>query len=489
MDVGISESSSSCPQSTTQEPTELLVPTNHTKRPHIVFFPSGLGVGQLKLFFRLAAMLASRGCTLTFITMQPQLISDDTTTFFSSHPEIKKLDFEILPVKTSKSTINFDPFILQIDAILRSLLQLGPLLSTLDEPVSSLVSDFILADGLTQILPDLGIHLYILSTTSARFYSTVAYLPVLLSKNPALFKNLPADIAIPGLAPIPKSSIPNSWMDNSPTNYVLTAYLLPNAQSLCKVSGVFLNTFNWFEPETISALNTGKVLSSLPPVFPLGPLVSTEQEKCSQWPWLDDKASESVIYVNFGSREPISRNQIMEIGKGLLISGYSFLWILKDEQRGLFGELFMEGVREKGKIVEEGRVHQEQILGHPAVAVFMNQCEWDSVMDAARFGVPILAWPQHGDQKMNAEAVEKAGLGVWVKEWGWGEERLVNGEEIAEKVRMVMENRNVRVEARNVREEAEKAIKHCGSGKKLMEFIVSSTQKIGSASSNIYTVL
>nr|GMC73563.1 UDP-glycosyltransferase 13-like [Ipomoea batatas]GME16880.1 UDP-glycosyltransferase 13-like [Ipomoea batatas] len=436
-------------------------------------------------------MLASRGCTLTFITIQPhlsatKLISDDTTTFFSNHPEIKKLDFEILPVTTSKSTINFDPFMLQIDAISRSLVQLGPLLSTLDEPVTAMVSDFSIADGLTQIIPDLGIHLYILSTTSARFYSTVAYLPVLLSKNPALFKNPPGDIAIPGLAPIPKSSIPNSWLDNSPTNYVLTAFLLPNAESLCKVSGVFLNTFNWFEPETITALNTGKVLSSLPPVFPLGPLVSTEQEKCKKCPWLDDKASESVIYVNFGTKEPISRNQIIEIGKGLLISGYSFLWILKDEQRELFGEVFMEGVRDKGKIVKEGRIHQGGILGHPAIAVFMNQCEWDCVMDAARFGVPILAWPQHGDQKMNAEVVEKAGLGVWVKEWGWGEERLVNGEEIAEKVRMVMENRNVRGEARNVREEAEKAIKDCGREKKLMEFIVASTQKIGTASSNIF---
>lgn len=447
---------------------------NHARPPHIVFFPTGLGVGQLNLFFRLAAMLASQGCTVTFITMQPHLsatkfISDDTSTFFSNHPEIKKLDFEILPVTTS---INNDPFIMQIDAISHSLVQLGPLLSSLNESVSAIVSDFIIADGLTQIIPDLGIHLYILSTTSARFYSTVAYLPVLLSKNPALFKNLPVDIAIPGLPPIPKSSIPNSWLDNSPTNYVLTSYLLPNAKSLCKVKGVFLNTFNWFEPETITAINTGRVLSSLPPVFPVGPLVSTEQEKCNHWPWLDDKAADSVIYVNFGTREPISRDQIIEIGKGLQSSGYSFLWILKDEYRELFGELFLEGMKDKGKIITEGRIQQEEILGHPAVAVFMNQCEWDSVMDAARFGVPILAWPQHGDQKMNAEVVENAGLGVWVKEWGWGEERLVNGEEIAEKVRMMMEDSNVKVEARKVREEAEKAIKHCGSEKKLMEFIV-----------------
>ncbi|KAG5624197.1 hypothetical protein H5410_009415 [Solanum commersonii] len=43
-----------------------------------------------------------------------------------------------------------------------------------------------------------------------------------------------------------------------------------------------------------------------------------------------------------------------------------------------------------------------------------------------------MAWPQHGDQKLNAEVVEKAGLGRWVEEWGWGEENLVNGGEITE---------------------------------------------------------
>ncbi|MCE3051277.1 hypothetical protein HAX54_049320, partial [Datura stramonium] len=58
---------------------------------------------------------------------------------------------------------------------------------------------------------------------------------------------------------VSKSSISPSWLDDSPSNYVLEAYFLPNAQALPQVTGVFLNTFDWFEPETIAALNGGRV--------------------------------------------------------------------------------------------------------------------------------------------------------------------------------------------------------------------------------------
>ncbi|KAJ8546201.1 hypothetical protein K7X08_018784 [Anisodus acutangulus] len=439
---------------------------NSSKPVHILFLPSGLGVGQMVPFFRLASMLASQRCKITFITMLLEISTTKSSfisNFFANHPEINQLDFQILPLNTSTSPIN-DPFIMQIDAISNSLHQLGPLLSSLNEPVSAIVSDFIITSSLSQVANSLNIPLYIISTTSAKFYSTVAYLPVLLSEDPAAFKNLWGNLEIPGLGSVPKSSVPRSWLDDSPSNYVLKAYLLPNARALPQVTGVFLNTFDWFEPETIAALDGGRVTSSLPLVFPVGPVGNYKLGEDNQCSWLDEQSAESVVYVNFGTREPISSQQLREIGKGLEICGYKFLWVLKQELIELFGDTEMEN---KGKIVKPGE-YEEAIMEHPAIGLFMNQCEWVSVMNAARSGVPMLAWPQHGDQKLNAEVVEKAGLGRWVKEWDWGEENLVNGEEIAEMVKNLMGDVNMKVNAMKVNEQARNCKEIKGSSEKRM---------------------
>lgn len=424
-------------------------------------------------FFRLASMLDSQKCRITFITMLLEISttrSSFITNFFANHPEINRLDIQILPLNTSTFPIN-DPFIRQIDAISKSLHQLGPLVSSLDEPVSAIVSDFILTSSLSKIANNLNIPLYNISTTSAKFYSTIAYLPVLLSEDPAAFKYCSSNLEIPGLGSVPKSSIPRSWLDDSPSNYVLEAYVLPNAQALPQVTGVFLNTFDWFEPETIAALDGGRVTSSLPLVFPVGPAGNYKLGEDSECSWLDEQPAESVVYVNFGTREPISSQQLREIGKGLEICEYKFLWVLNEELLELFGNTVLEKMEKKGKIMKPGD-YEEAILDHPAIGLFVNQCEWDSVMNAAWSGVPMMAWPQHGDQKLNAEAVEKAGLGRWIKEWGWGEENLLNGGEIAEMVKNIMGDVNIKVNAMKVREQARKAKEIGGSSeKRLRKFI------------------
>ncbi|CAN4082641.1 unnamed protein product [Withania somnifera] len=445
---------------------------NSAKPVHILFLPSGLGVGQMVPFFRLASMLASQKCKITFITILLDMYTTKSSfisNFFDNHPEINRLDIQILPLNTSTSPIN-DTFIMQIDAISNSLHQLSHLVSSLNEPVSAFVSDFILASSLIQIANNLNIPLYNISTTSAKFYSVVTYLPVLLSEDPAAFKYCSSNLEIPGLGSVPKSSIPRSWLDDSPSNYILRAHLLPNARALSQVTGVFLNTFDWFEPETIASLDEGRMTSSLPLVFPVGPVANykLEDNQCS---WLDEQPAESVVYVNFGTSEPISSQQLREIGKGLEKCGYKFLWMLKEEHLELFGNTVLEEMEKKGKIVKPGD-YEAAIMEHQAIGLFVNQCKWDSVMNAAWSGVPMLAWPQHGDQKLNAHVVEKAGLGRWVEEWGWGEENLVNGGEIAKMVKNFMGDATMKVNAMKVRKQARKARGIGGSSeKRLRKFI------------------
>ncbi|KAI5665692.1 hypothetical protein M9H77_15545 [Catharanthus roseus] len=438
--------------------------------PHVAFLPSGLG--SFTAFFRLASLLSSSSCKITFILVQPQASSSkdpNISSFFLKHPQIKRFDFEIPPPLDNGGCTSQDPFIKHLEGINSSLHLLNRILDSVEPPapVSAIFSDFALAATLTQIMAFNPPPLYIVSTTSAKFYSTVAYLPVLMTEHPNAFSSsYLRDLEVPGLAPIKRENIPPTWLDESPFNYLVKAYLLPNAQSLPKVNGVFLNTFDRFEPETIAVLRSGEVLSNLPPVFTIGPLEPYELEKKGHhFTWLDEHSPESVIYVDFGSKGAMPADQMKELAKGLVICGYSFLWVTRKNQdekdyenelRDLFGDSFPKEMNSNGKVLK-GNVNREDILAHPAIGGFVNQCEWDSVMDAAREGVPILAWPQHGDQKMNAEAVENAGLGLWIRSWGWAGEKLVKRDEIRDKLTEMMTDSRLRYNTKRLKEEARKA--------------------------------
>lgn len=245
--------------------------------------------------------------------------------------------------------------------------------------------------------------------------------------------------------------------------------------------GILINTFQTIEQDSLGALNDGKVVNGLPRVTPIGPFPPLHIEKSQSIAWLDDQPDGSVLYVSFGSRTAMSREQIRELGDGLERSGCMFLWVVKEkkvdrEDEGELGEVmgdgFIERVKGKGLVVKNW-VNQEEVISHKAVGGFLSHCGWNSVSEAMWNGVPILAWPQHGDQKMNAFVVERIGLGLWVEEWGWGGgEVVVKGEEIGEKVRDIMGNELVKVGARQVREEARRAVGDGGGSKKgLMEVI------------------
>nr|XP_010928134.1 UDP-glucose:2-hydroxyflavanone C-glucosyltransferase-like [Elaeis guineensis] len=159
-----------------------------------------------------------------------------------------------------------------------------------------------------------------------------------------------------------------------------------------------------------------------------------------------------------------------------------FLWVVKTkkvdredgevELEGLLGEGYLERVKDRGLVVK-GWVDQEEILRHRAIGGFLSHCGSNSVFEAAFHGVPVLGWPGGGDQRVNAEVVVRRGLGIWVKEWSWeGEEEVVMGEEIGERVRQLMEDEGLQASAARLREEAVKAVAEDGSsGKGLAEFI------------------
>ncbi|KAF3444823.1 hypothetical protein FNV43_RR14516 [Rhamnella rubrinervis] len=444
--------------------------------PHIALFPSA-GMGHLTPFLRLASMLLSRNCALTFITAHPTVSANESSyisSFLSHHPQVNHIELQITPFLHSTSTDD-DPFFLQFQATSRSTHPLGPLLSTISPPVSAIFSDFLVASSIAPIAADLGIPNYAVATTSVKFFSLMANLPNLLSNVAQL--STTTEVNVPGLAPIPISSIPPPFKD---PNHLFTSQIATNAPALSAAKGILINSFDGFEPETLAAANNGRVLNHLPPFLPIGPLQPYElkRDKMQCLSWLDSKPAESVVYVSFGSRTAMSKDQIRELSKGLEASGCSFLWVLKttkvdkedeEELQDLLGDSFLDRTKNKGIVVKTW-VNQQEILEHPAVGGFITHCGWNSVMEAARRGIPVLAWPQHGDQMVNAGVVENAGLGIWERKWGWGV--LVNGEEIAIRIKELMENEKLRRSARKVGEEGMKASEVDGSSEKVLTGVI-----------------
>lgn len=235
---------------------------------HVALFPSA-GIGHLVPFLRLAAMLASPNCQcrVTLIAVQPPVsgaesneLSNELSAFFASHPQINRLDFH-LPIPSSPSEFadaeKPDPFFARFLAISSSVHLLHPLLASLSTPpLSAIFADFAVAADINRLADELSIPLYIVSTTSARFFSLMACLPDLILESKS---SEDSSIQLPGLASVPISSLPPPFFT---PDHIFTAHIRLNAQFLSKAKGILLNSFDWFESETIAAVNTGRVLGN-----------------------------------------------------------------------------------------------------------------------------------------------------------------------------------------------------------------------------------
>lgn len=448
---------------------------------HVALFPSA-GMGHLVPFLRLANTLLRHNCKLTLITSQPPVSSAEShliSRFLSAFPQITEFKFHILPLHPSIANSD-DPFFLQFEAIRRSFHLLNSPLSALSPPLSALVCDVTLISSALQLTATLNIPNYALFTSSARMFSFFAYYPFVKMADPSS-----DSIRVPAIGSIPKTSLPPPLLVN---NSIFQKIFSQDGQRIKELNGILINAMDAMEGDTLTALNTGKVINGLPPVVPIGPLLPCDFENPDakfSIKWLDNLPPRSVVFASFGSRTAASRDQIKEIGSGLVSSGYRFLWVVKDkvvdkeDKEGLeeiVGEELMKKMKEKGMVLKEW-VNQDEILGHRAVGGFISHCGWNSVMEAALEGVPVLAWPQIGDQMINAELIAKIGLGMWIEKWGWGQKCLVKGEELGGRIKELMESEALRKEAAKFRDEAIKAVEVGGSCDRAIEGLIGKWSK------------
>ncbi|XP_047068026.1 UDP-glycosyltransferase CGT-like [Lolium rigidum] len=442
-------------------------------RAHVVLLPSA-GMGHLVPFSRLAVAL-SPSCDVSVAAVLPTVSSAESAhldALFAAFPAVRRLDFPLAPFDASEFPASADPFFLRFEAMRRSVpLLLGPILA--GAGASALVTDIALASVVIPVAKDLRLPCYVLFTASAAMLSLCVHFPAYLDASAG---GSVGDVDIPGVYRIPKASVPQALHD---PNHLFTRQFVANGRMLATSDGILVNSFDALEPEAIAALRDGTVATGFPPVFSVGPLApvsfpsgETAKNQPPYMRWLEAQPAGSVVYVSFGSRKAISRDQLRELAAGLEASGHRFLWVVKStvvdrdddaDLSELLGEGFLQRVQGRG-MVTKGWVEQEEVLKQESVGLFVSHCGWNSVTEAAAGGLPVLAWPRFGDQRVNAGVVARSGLGVWCDRWSWeGDEGMVSREEIAEKVKAVMADEAVSKEAAGVRDAAASAVADGGS--------------------------
>lgn len=304
----------------------------------------------------------------------------------------------------------------------RSVHLLAPFLSSLS-PLSAFVSDVFLFSSVVPLTKKLNVPNYMFFTSSARMCSLYGSFPAFVASE-ASSGSIPFqhDIEIAGLGSIPASSIPPLLLN---LNNLFGKIFLNNASNVSKSDGVLINSFEALEGEVVCALNEARAIDGFPHLFAIGPFLPCEFQKRGQGQgaelkWLDDQPEGSVVYVSFGSRTALSREQMKELGNGLVSSKCRFLWVVKDKKvdkedgeslENMLGCDLMEKIKDQGLVVKDW-VCQDDILSHKAVGGFVSHGGWNSTVEAAWNGVRVLMWPQFGDQKLNAEVVERSGWGL-----------------------------------------------------------------------------
>ncbi|KAK0603972.1 hypothetical protein LWI29_010765 [Acer saccharum] len=173
--------------------------------------------------------------------------------------------------------------------------------------------------------------------------------------------------------------------------------------------------------------------------------------------WLDLQPENSVLYISLGSFLSVSSIQMNEIAAGLSSSSsVRFMWVARGEASQL--QEICGG--EMGLVLPW--CDQLRVLCHPSVGGFWTHCGWNSTLESAFAGVPMLTFPLFLDQDPNSNQI--------VEDWkiGWrvkrepGTENFVTKQEIAQLVQSFMdldsiEGKQMRNRTRQVRDMSRKA--------------------------------
>ncbi|XP_048553412.1 hydroquinone glucosyltransferase-like [Triticum urartu] len=459
--------------------TERLAP-----RPHVVLLASP-GAGHLIPLAELAWRLVDHhGFAATLVTFtdlsSPDALSGVPATVATA--ALPSVPLDDLPAGTPMETVLFE-------LVHRSLPSLRALLRSVGAPLAALVPDFFCSSALP-LAAELGVPGYVFVPSNL---TTIALMRATVELHdgvpPGEYRDLPDPLELPGGVSLRRTDLPRSFQSSGKPVY---AHLMEEGRRYLRADGLLVNTFYELEPATVEEFKQAAERGALPPVFPVGPFVrpSTTTDEaagasaCIEW--LDRQPTGSVVYVSFGSGGALTVEQTAELAAGLEASGHRFLWVVRmpnldghdheDKQNPLawLPEGFLGRTADKGLAVAAW-APQVRVLSHPATAVFVSHCGWNSALESVAAGVPMVAWPLYAEQRMNAVVLEGS-VGVALRP------RARERGEIAAVVRELMEGadkgRAVRRQAGDLQQAAARAWSPEGSSRRALEQAAATWKKV-----------
>ncbi|XP_062188299.1 anthocyanidin 3-O-glucosyltransferase 2-like [Phragmites australis] len=346
-------------------------------------------------------------------------------------------------------------------------------------PVAALLLDLFCTEML-DLSRELAVPAYVFFTCNAAALSFFLRLPALHEEVAGEFEEMEGAVDLPGLPPMPPSSLPTPIMDRTKP---CCAWYVYHGRCFMDADGIIVNTVAELEQRILSAIADGRCTRgiSAPTLYPVGPVISFDPpakhpHDCVRW--LETQPPGSVVLLCFGSGGYFTAPQAHEVARGLERSGHRFLWVLRGPPAlggrhptdanlaELLPEGFLERTGEKG-LVWPTRAPQKEILAHAAVGGFVTHCGWNSILESLWFGVPMAPWPLYAEQHLNAFALV-AGMGVAVAmEVDRKRDNFVEAAELERAVKALMgggeEGRKAREKAGEMKAACRKAVEDGGS--------------------------
>jgi hypothetical protein len=421
-----------------------------------------LGVGHLIPMVEFAKLLLRHGLAAVIAVPTPPASTADF--FASSAPAVAALaaanpavSFHHLPPPDYPAP-DPDPFLQMLDALRLTAPSLAAFLRSLPS-VAALVLDLFCVDALDAAAAA-GVPAYFYYTSPAGDLAAFLHLPYHFgtARDGRDFKDMGRELLrFPGVPPIPASDMPHTVLDRADRT---CATRVAHYGRIPEARGVLINTYEWLEARTLRALKNGVCIPGrpTPPVYPIGPLIVRGEEEAGKGErhaclsWLDAQPERSVVFLCFGSLGAVSAAQLKEIARGLENSGHRFLWVVRSppddptkffvarpepDLDALLPDGFLQRTWGRGMVVKMW-APQVEVLRHAATGAFLTHCGWNSVLEAASAGVPMLCWPLYAEQRLSKVLVVD-GMEAGVVMEGYDEE-LVKAEEVERKVRLVMES-------------------------------------------------
>ncbi|XWS30965.1 hypothetical protein CRYUN_Cryun23aG0036500 [Craigia yunnanensis] len=254
----------------------------------------------------------------------------------------------------------------------------------------------------------------------------------------------------------------------------------PCSLRLKEGKAIIVNSFEELESHAVKSL----LEYDLPPFYLVGPVLELHGQSSSMcdevqrdeiMKWLDNQPPSTVVFLCFGSLCSVDEPQAMEIAKGLEQCEHRFLWSLPKRSPRNHGlgirpsnctdlkEILSEGFlqRTEGRGMICGWAPQIEVLAHKSIGGFVSHCGWNSILESLWYGVPILTWPMHSEQQLNAfQMVKDLGLAVEMRlDYKLGESDVVMADEIGKAINCLMDgDSEVRKRLKKMSEVSRKAV-------------------------------